>query len=97
MKKLLKERFQQLAGLRPLYGLNEVRGPIKNIEINIRKGEGGMMDELRDDYGFEENVDGVPIEDLFDDEGIALRDMSVIYGQRDDMYLMDTEDIEKYH
>ena len=64
MKKLLKERFQQLAGLRPLYGLNEVRGPIKNIEINIRKGEGGMMDELRDDYGFEENVDGVPIEDL---------------------------------
>ena len=97
MKKLLKERFQQLAGLRPLYGLNEVRGPIKNIEINIRKGEGGMMDELRDDYGFEKNVDGVPIEDLFDDEGIALRDMSVIYDQRDDMYLMDTEDIEKYH
>ena len=97
MKKLLKERFQQLAGLRPLYGLNEVRGPIENIEINIRKGEGGMMDELRDDYGFEKNVDGVPIEDLFDDEGIALRDMSVIYDQRDDMYLMDTEDIEKYH
>ena len=97
MKKLLKERFQQLAGLRPLYGLNEVRGPIENIEINIRKGEGGMMDELRDDYGFEKNVDGVPIEDLFDDEGIALRDMSVIYDQRGDMYLMDTEDIEKYH
>ena len=77
--------------------LKEVRGPIENIEINIRKGEGGMMDELRDDYGFEENVDGVPIEDLFDNEGIALRDMSVIYDQRDDMYLMDTEDIEKYH
>ena len=56
-----------------------------------------MMDELRDDYGFEKNVDGVPIEDLFDDEGIALRDMSVIYDQRGDMYLMDTEDIEKYH
>ena len=97
MKKLLKERFRQLAGLRPLYRLNEVKGPIKNIEINIRKGEGGMMDELRDDYGFEENVDGVPIEDLFNDEGIALRNMSVIYDQRDDMYLMDTEDIEKYH
>ena len=97
MKKLLKERFQQLAGLRPLYGLNEVRGPIENIEINIRKGEGGMMDELRDDYGIEENVDGVPIEDLFNDEGIALRDMSVVYDQREDMYLMDTEDIEKYH
>ena len=43
------------------------------------------------------NVDEVPIEDLFDETGIALRDMSIVYDQRDDMYLMNTEDIEKYH
>ena len=77
--------------------LKEVRGPIEKIELRIKKGEKFDIDELRDDYGFEMNVDEVPIEDLFDETGIALRDMSIVYDQRDDMYLMNTEDIEKYH
>jgi hypothetical protein len=76
--------------------LNEVRGPLK-IELSIKKGEAFDLDELMDDYGFEENVDEVPVEDLFDEEGKSLRDMSIVYDQRDDMYLMNTEDIEKYH
>ena len=54
------------------------------------------MDELRDDYGFEENVDGVDVEKLFRN-GVALRDMSIVYDSRGDMYLMDTKDIPKYH
>ena len=67
------------------------------MELNIKKGEGIDIDMIMDDYGFEENVDGVSVEDLFDENGLALRDMSVVYDQRDDMYLMNTEDIEKYH
>ena len=76
--------------------LKEVRGPLK-VELSIKKGEAFDIDELMDDYGFDYNVDEVPVEDLFDENGLALRDMSVVYDQRDDMYLMDTEDIEKYH
>ena len=61
--------------------------------------------ELRDDYGIEYNVDDEPLDDLFDigyndpdnPDGLALRDMSIVYDQRGDMYLMDTEDIKKYH
>ena len=74
--------------------LKEVRGPIEKIELHIKKGE--SVDDL-DQYGFETNVDDEPIEDLFDENGLALRDMSIIYDQRGDMYLMDTEDITKYH
>ena len=76
--------------------LKEVRGPLK-MELNIKKGEGIDIDMIRDDYGFDYNVDEVPVEDLFDENGFALRDMSIVYDQRDDMYLMDTEDIKKYH
>ena len=76
--------------------LKEVRGPLK-MELNIKKGEGIDIDMIMDDYGFEENVDGVPVEDLFDENGFALRDMVIVYDQRDDMYLMDAEDMEKYH
>jgi hypothetical protein len=76
--------------------LKEVRGPLK-MELNIKKGEGIDIDMIMDDYGFEENVDGVPVEDLFDEDGFALRDMVIVYDQRDDMYLMDAEDMEKYH
>ena len=75
--------------------LKEVRGPLK-VELSIKKGEDFEM-IVRDDYGFDYNVDEEPIEDLFDENGLALRDMSVVYDQRDDMYLMNTEDIEKYH
>jgi hypothetical protein len=50
-----------------------------------------------DDYGFDYNVDEVPVEDLFDENGFALKDMVIVYDQRDDMYLMDAEDMEKYH
>ena len=74
--------------------IKEVRGPIEKIELHIKKGE--PVDDL-DQYGFETNVDDEPIEDLFDENGLALRDMSIIYDQRGDMYLMDTEDITKYH
>ena len=74
--------------------LKEVRGPIEKIELHIKKGE--SVNDL-DQYGFETNVDGEPIEDLFDENGLSLRDMSIIYDQRGDMYLMDTEDITKYH
>ena len=74
--------------------IKEVRGPIEKIELHIKKGE--SVDDL-DQYGFETNVDDEPIEDLFDENGLALRDMSIIYDQRGDMYLMDTEDITKYH
>ena len=74
--------------------LKEVRGPIEKIELHIKKGE--SVDDL-DQYGFETNVDDEPIEDLFDENGLSLRDMSIIYDQRGDMYLMDTEDITKYH
>ena len=74
--------------------LKEVRGPIEKIELHIKKGE--SVNDL-DQYGFETNVDGEPIEDLFDENGLSLRDMSIIYDQRDSMYLMDTEDITKYH
>ena len=76
--------------------LKEVRGPLK-MELNIKKGEGIDIDMIMDDYGFEENVDGVPVEDLFDEKGFALRDMVIVYDQRDDMYLMDAEDMSKYH
>jgi hypothetical protein len=76
--------------------LKEVRGPLK-MELNIKKGEGIDIDMIMDDYGFEENVDGVSVEDLFDEKGFALRDMVIVYDQRDDMYLMDTEDMSKYH
>jgi len=76
--------------------LNEVRGPIKDVETRIKKGSKFDMDELRDDYGFDENVDNVPVEKLFRN-GRALRDMSIVYDQRGDMYLMDTADINKYH
>tara|TARA_R100000951_G_scaffold5223_1_gene5765 strand:- start:538 stop:813 length:276 start_codon:yes stop_codon:yes gene_type:complete len=76
--------------------LKEVRGPLK-IELRIKKGKAFDMDELMDDYGFDENVDGVPVEDLFDENGLALKDMSIVYDSRDDMYLIDTEDINKYH
>ena len=74
--------------------LKEVRGPIEKIELHIKKGE--SVNDL-DQYGFETNVDDEPIEDLFDKNGLSLRDMSIIYDQRGDMYLMDTEDITKYH
>ena len=74
--------------------IKEVRGPIEKIELHIKKGE--SVDDL-DQYGFETNVDDEPIEDLFDENGLSLRDMSIIYDQRGDMYLMDTEDITKYH
>jgi translation elongation factor P/translation initiation factor 5A len=43
------------------------------------------------------DVDKVPVEDLFDENGFALKDMVIVYDQRDDMYLMDAEDMEKYH
>tara|TARA_R110002073_G_scaffold82266_1_gene196680 strand:- start:1923 stop:2390 length:468 start_codon:yes stop_codon:yes gene_type:complete len=76
--------------------LKEVRGPLK-MELNIKKGEGIDIDMIMDDYGFEENVDGVSVEDLFDEKGFALRDMVIVYDQRDDMYLMDAEDMSKYH
>ena len=76
--------------------LKEVRGPLK-MELNIKKGKGIDIDMVMDDYGFEENVDGVPVEDLFDENGFALKDMVIVYDQRDDMYLMDAEDMEKYH
>ena len=76
--------------------LKEVRGPLK-MELNIKKGEGIDIDMIRDDYGFDENVDGVSVEDLFDEDGFALRDMVIVYDQRDDMYLMDAEDMSKYH
>tara|TARA_R110000822_G_scaffold64655_3_gene158529 strand:+ start:196 stop:516 length:321 start_codon:yes stop_codon:yes gene_type:complete len=76
--------------------LNEVRGPIKTVETRIKKGSKFDMDELRDDYGFYKNVDGVDVEKLFRN-GVALRDMSIVYDQRGDMYLMDTKDIPKYH
>jgi hypothetical protein len=76
--------------------LKEVRGPLK-MELNIKKGKGIDIDMIMDDYGFEENVDGVPVEDLFDENGFALKDMVIVYDQRDDMYLMDAEDMEKYH
>jgi hypothetical protein len=76
--------------------LKEVRGPLK-MELNIKKGEGIDVDMIRDDYGFDYNVDEVPVEDLFDENGLALRDMSIVYDSRDDMYLMDTKDIPKYH
>jgi hypothetical protein len=76
--------------------LKEVRGPLK-MELNIKKGEGIDIDMIMDDYGFEENVDGVSVEDLFDENGFALRDMVIVYDQRDDMYLMDAEDMSKYH
>ena len=89
-QKLLIERFQQLAGLKPLY---EVKGPIENIERHIKRGE--LVNDL-DQYGFEKNVDGVQIEDLFID-GKAVRDMSIVVDQRGSMYLMNTEDIRKYH
>tara|TARA_R100000908_G_C3739286_1_gene136261 strand:+ start:206 stop:850 length:645 start_codon:yes stop_codon:yes gene_type:complete len=82
--------------LAPSKKVNEVRGPIKDVETRIKKGSRFDMDELMDDYGFEENVDGVPVEKLFRN-GRALRDMSIIYDQRGDMYLMDTKDIPKYH
>ena len=74
--------------------LKEVRGPIEKIELHIKKGE--LVNDL-DQYGFDENVDGVPIEDLFDPTGRALIDMSIVYDQRGSMYLMDTEDIGRYH
>jgi hypothetical protein len=76
--------------------LKEVRGPLK-MELNIKKGEGIDIDMIMDDYGFEENVDGVSVGDLFDEKGFALRDMVIVYDQRDDMYLMDAEDMSKYH
>jgi hypothetical protein len=76
--------------------LKEVRGPLK-MELNIKKGEGIDIDMIRDDYGFDYNVDEVPVEDLFDENGFALKDMVIVYDQRDDMYLMDTEDMSKYH
>ena len=76
--------------------LKEVRGPLK-MELNIKKGEGIDIDMIRDDYGFDYNVDEVPVEDLFDENGFALKDMVIVYDQRDDMYLMDAEDMEKYH
>ena len=76
--------------------LKEVRGPLK-MELNIKKGEGIDIDMIRDDYGFDYNVDEVPVEDLFDENGFALRDMVIVYDSRDDMYLMDTEDMPKYH
>ena len=76
--------------------LKEVRGPLK-VELSIKKGEAFDIDELMDDYGFDYNVDEVPVEDLFDENGLALRDMSIVYDSRDDMYLMDTKDIPKYH
>ena len=76
--------------------LNEVRGPIKKVDTRIKKGSKFDMDELMDDYGFYQNVDGVGVEKLFRN-GVALRDMSIIYDQRGDMYLMDTADIHKYH
>tara|TARA_A100001201_G_scaffold135241_1_gene123407 strand:+ start:765 stop:1055 length:291 start_codon:yes stop_codon:yes gene_type:complete len=96
MKKLLKERFQQLAGLRPLYRLNEVRGPL-DIEKDIKRGETMDMGELRDDYGLDYSVDMEPIENLFDEEGKAKKDIVIVYDQRGDMYLMHKDDIEKYH
>ena len=85
--------------------LKEVRGPIEQIERHIKKGEEVDIVELRDDYGIEYNVDDEPLDDLFDigyndpdnPDGLALRDMSIVYDQRGDMYLMDTEDIKKYH
>jgi uncharacterized protein (UPF0371 family) len=76
--------------------LKEVRGPLK-VELNIKKGKGIDIDMIRDDYGFDYNVDKVPVEDLFDENGFALKDMVIVYDQRDDMYLMDAEDMEKYH
>ena len=76
--------------------LKEVRGPLK-MELNIKKGEGIDIDMIMDDYGFDYNVDEVPVEDLFDENGFALRDMVIVYDQRDDMYLMDAEDMSKYH
>ena len=76
--------------------LKEVRGPLK-MELNIKKGEGIDIDMIMDDYGFDQNLDGVSVEDLFDEKGFALRDMVIVYDQRDDMYLMDTEDMSKYH
>ncbi len=81
--------------------LNEVRGPIKKRYKKIKKGSTPFpgdpdLDELRDDWGFEENVDGIPIEKLFRN-GKALRDMTIVGDARGDMYLMDTEDIPKYH
>ena len=75
--------------------LKEVRGPLK-MELNIKKGEGIDIDMIMDDYGFEENVDGVSVEDLFDEKGFALRDMVIVYDQRDDMYLMDAEDMSQH-
>ena len=44
--------------------LKEVRGPLK-MELNIKKGEGIDIDMIRDDYGFDYNVDEVPVEDFF--------------------------------
>jgi hypothetical protein len=76
--------------------LKEVRGPLE-VELSIKKGEAFDIDELMDDYGFDYNVDEVPVEDLFDENGFALKDMVIVYDQRDDMYLMDAEDMEKYH
>tara|TARA_R110002060_G_scaffold9175_1_gene13672 strand:- start:955 stop:1230 length:276 start_codon:yes stop_codon:yes gene_type:complete len=76
--------------------LKEVRGPLK-MELNIKKGKGIDIDMVRDDYGFDYNVDEVPVEDLFDENGFALKDMVIVYDQRDDMYLMDAEDMSKYH
>jgi hypothetical protein len=76
--------------------LKEVRGPLE-VELSIKKGEAFDIGELMDDYGFDYNVDEVPVEDLFDENGFALKDMVIVYDQRDDMYLMDAEDMEKYH
>ena len=79
--------------------LNEVRSTIKKVERRIKKGtkfQPDYINALMDDYGFEENVDGVDVEKLFRN-GVALRDMSIVYDQRGDMYLMDTKDIPKYH
>ena len=76
--------------------LKEVRGPLK-VELRIKKGKAFDMDALVVVYGFDDDVDGVLVEDLFDESGLALKDMSIVYDSRDDMYLIDTEDINKYH
>ena len=48
-KTLLTERFQQLAGIRPLYTLNE--GIIDNLKVKVQDFKAGSMDKIKSIVG----------------------------------------------
>jgi len=88
MKKLLTERFQELAGIRPLYQMEE--GPADNLEVkslakkmySILKSQGAKV-ELETTSGTIDSKTGKL--DWWDDKGIeslGMKDAYISYGSQ---------------